>query len=480
MVLMFKEIDVRFSLIQHTLSKTSSTKLIEKAYDLAKYLHKDQRRKDGKPYLSHPVEVALILCDLGFDENVISAALLHDVVEDCEYELSNIEKNFNRKIAEMVDCVSAIDKEKFVFDKEDLYESEQFEKASIEEQSFKKLIAIGRKNPLGFCIKFADRLHNLRTIETFDYNKQLEKVKETEKWIIPIAKILNAEYFYRSLKNECFKIIHKYDGIEFFEHYKSYHQSNADNVKRLIVKFQEIFAHTNIREIKVKDVREYKVFEDLSLLLRKINVSKVSQGQILKVTNYNIYLLYEKEKYKDIIGVILATLDKKLGDEIKVINARIGSFTNKPVFQLEDKYKNKYNLYIMNMSDYVIQRNGTLDGQAEDLIENYNLDNLEVDLIKVKTRSGEIKYIPRGSTTLDFAFKIHRDIGFGYKYAVVNNSKTKAPPYTKLYDGDMVEIVVDKNDKGEIVNNAEIKWLAYVNTDNAKRILIKEFEKRYY
>lgn len=477
---MFREIDKRFSLILDKLGKTGSTKLIEKGYNLAKELHREQLRKDGTPYLSHPVEVALILSDLGFDENVICAALLHDVVEDCNYELEDITRNFNRKIAEMVDCVSAIDKEKFVFDKEDLFESEDFKKASIEEQSFKKLIAIGKKNPLGFCIKFADRLHNLRTIEIFDYSKQLEKVKETEKWIIPIAKILNAEYFYRSLKNECFKIIHKYDGIGFFEQYKSYHQSNANNIKKLIIRLQEIFANTNVKEIKIKDVREYKVFEDLSMLLKKINVAKVSQGQILKVTNYNIYLLYEKEKYKDIIGIILGVLDKKLGEDIKVIDARIGNFTNKPFFQLEDKYKNKFNLYIMSTSDYIIQRNGTIDGQADDLMADYNLDNLDIDLIKIKTRSGEIKYVPIGSTALDFAFKIHREIGFAFKYAIINNSKTKSPPYTKLYDGDQVEIVVEKNNDGEIVNNAELKWLAYVNTDIAKKLLIKEFEKRFY
>ena len=78
---------------------------------------------------------------------------------------------------------------------------------------------------------------------------------------------------------------------------------------------------------------------------------------------------------------------------------------------------------------------------------------------------------------MDFAFKIHKDIGFGFKYAIINNSKTKSPPYTKLYEGDKVEIIVDKNSKGEIKNNAELRWLAYVNTDFAKKNLIKEFSK---
>ena len=100
-----------------------------------------------------------------------------------------------------------------------------------------------------------------------------------------------------------------------------------------------------------------------------------------------------------------------------------------------------------------------------------------MELIKVATRSGEIKFIPKGSTVLDFAFKIHKDIGFGFKYAIINNSKTKSPPYTKLYEGDKVEIVVDKSGNGAIKNNAELRWLAYVNTDFAKKNLIKWFER---
>lgn len=475
---MFQEIDKRFDLIVDRFEeKNNSTALIIKAYELAKELHKDQKRKDGSFYISHPVEVALILAKLGFDENVISAALLHDVVEDCDYSLEDIKKEFNSSVAEMVDCVSAIDNNKFIFDENDIYEDANFQKASIEEQSFKKLIAIGKKNPLGFCIKFADRLHNLRTIESFNYNKQLEKVKETEKWVVPIAKILNTEYFYRSIKNACFKIKHKLDGGMFFEHYETYHNSNLSNVNKLKIKLKNIFSNSIIKEIKIKNVREYKVYEDLEKLFKNLNISKVSQGQILKVTNYNIYLIYENGKYGDIVGSILNTLNKRLND-IKIINARIGNFTKKPYYQLEDKFKNKFNLYILSMPDYILQRNGVLDGQQSDLIDDDNLDNLDTELMKVKTRSGEIKYIPKNSTALDFAFKIHRDMGFGFKYAIINDSKTKSPPYTKLFEGDKIEIIVKKNNQGEIENVSELKWLAYVNTDVAKRNLIKWFDKK--
>ena len=104
----------------------------------------------------------------------------------------------------------------------------------------------------------------------------------------------------------------------------------------------------------------------------------------------------------------------------------------------------------MSIIDYQLLRNGTLDGQDNELLDEDNIDSLDVELIKVATRSGEIKFIPKGSTVLDFAFKIHKDIGFGFKYAIINNSKTKSPPYTKVYEGDKVEIFVDKSSKGEI------------------------------
>lgn len=474
---MFDDIDNRFKLIKSEFVKNSvSTEMIEKAYKLARFLHKDQRRKDGTLYIGHPVEVALILVKLGFDENVISAALLHDVVEDCGYSLESIKKEFNGLVAEMVDCVSAIDQTKFVFDENDIYEDANFEKAAIEEQSFKKLIAIGRKNPLGFCIKFADRLHNLRTIESFEYSKQLEKVKETERWIVPIAKVLNAEYFYRAIKNECFKI--KNRGMQFFEHYRDYHNANSYNIDKMQIKLQEIFSNTVIKEIKIKSVREYKVFEDLQTIFKNLNVAKVSQGQILKVTNYNIYLLYERGQYSDVIGEVLNVLNKSFKN-FKIIDAKIGNFTKKPYYQLEDNYKNKYNLYIESLVDYALQRNGTLNGQNEELLEGEDIDNLGLEFIRVKTRSGESKFVPKDSTVLDFAFKIHKDIGFGFQYAIINNSKTKSPPHTKLYEGDKVEIIVTKNEFGEIEYNAKLKWIAYVNTVMAKRNLIRYFEKKF-
>ena len=119
---------------------------------------------------------------------------------------------------------------------------------------------------------------------------------------------------------------------------------------------------------------------------------------------------------------------------------------------------------------------GTIDGQLN-LIDEDNLANLGNELIKIISRSGDIKYMPKNCTALDFAFKVHKDIGLGFKYAIINGSKTKSPTYTKLYDGDQVNIVVEKDESGEIKRCAELKWFAHVETDFAKKVLIKYFEK---
>lgn len=474
---MFDEVNKRFDSILEIFRRNRfKTDLIEKAYKFADEKHNGTLRLDKKPYISHPVEVARILAKLGFDEDVVSAALLHDVVEDCNVTLDDITKMFNENVANMVDCVSAIDKAKYVLDHDSIYEDLNFEKASIEEQSFKKLISIGKQNPKGFCVKFADRLHNLSTIECFDYSKQLEKVKETEKWIIPIAKKLNANYFYRKIKNECFKIVHRFDADYFLEQYVTYHKSNEKNLQDILSLLSNILIGKDVVAIKYDEIDEYAIYDKLKNISKNMKLSSISQGSILKVPNYNIYVIYKEAKFSDILNNVLNLIGKKMGHRISVINIAENEVSSKTSLILEDEFKNKYNLYVMKEDEYYETKVGVLTSVG-DIIDDDELDELDLDLIKIKTRSGEIKYIKKGSTVLDFAFKIHRDIGLGFKDAIINKSKSKIPPYTKLLENDQVEILVDLNPDGTIKNQAKLKWFAYINTDLAKKYLIKYFEK---
>lgn len=473
---MSDSIDERFALIKDiAIKKDLDVHFIEKAYKTAKYLHRNQKRKDGTPYIFHPVEVALILARLDFDENVIAGGLLHDTVEDCGYLIEEVKRDFNDTVATLVDSVSAIDDSKYVFDEENIFEDPNFVKLSAGEQTFKKLISFGKGNPCGFAIKFADRLHNLRTIDSFDYPKQLEKVRETEKFILPIAKALHSEYFYRAIMNECFKIVNKFKGKQFFEQYEVYHNANKKNVDHLIDQFKELFLGTYIKQIEMNDVRQYKVFEDLKRINKNLDISKVSQGQILKVANYNIFMIYKNATHKEALNQFIKIISSKT--KLSIIDIKIGNLTEQMYLQIEDEIKNKYNVYILSDVDFSKLKVGTPDGQNLDLIDEENINDLEVELIKVRTRSGEITYIQKNSTVLDFAFKIHKDIGFAFKYAIINDGKTKFPPYTKINENDKVEIVTEKDEDGNLLNVSQLKWLAYVNTANAKKALIRHFEK---
>ena len=342
---MLTDVDRRFKQISLKFENDNIDKeFLEKAYFIAKRLHDGQCRKDGNPYVSHPVEVAIILSELGFDVDVISAALLHDVIEDCNFTIDEIEKQFNSNVAKLVDSVSAIDKNKYIYDDSQLYEDENFAKSSAEEQTFKKLIAMGNKNPLAFCVKFADRIHNLRTIKIFDRAKQLEKVRETERWVLPIAKILGAKYFYTELKNLCFKIVNSNDDNHFFNQYDHYHKSNRENYEKLVIKLKEAFSGEPNIEITAYDMFEIEVFDKITKLLKVKDIKKISQGQILKVPNYNVYFLHQNTTNKTVISNFVNIVKTKLSGIIKIIDAHISDFTKGICFQVEDNYKNKYNI----------------------------------------------------------------------------------------------------------------------------------------
>ena len=476
---MFEKIDKRFDYLIAIATKNElDLNIIKKAYAKAKELHFHQKRKDGTPYISHPVEVAIILTEMDFEEDAICAALLHDTIEDCGYTFEQMEKEFNHNIAVAVDCVSKIDKAEYIYDKGEIYEDPNFIKASAEEQTFKKLISMGKKYPLGFYVKFADRLHNLRTIDDFEYSQQLEKVRETEKWILPIAKALKAQYFDIEIKNECFKIVNKYSGKEFFEQYRHYHNSNKKNVNNLLESFKNTFGDKSIVDIYFDDLSERKVFEELKEYGKVKSIDRLLQGQIQQVPNYVFYFVQKNETEKlTFTNQILSIFYKKFSN-LKIIDVKVGKFSNLQYYIFRDNFYNYYKLYFLSATEYQNLRIGIYDHKFDNILDEDNINSLDLSTIKVKTSSGEIMQIQKGSTVLDFAFKIHKEVGFAFKYAVINDSKTKFPPYTKLNENDKIEIVVDKESERN-VDNAKLRWLAYVNTEYAKKILIKHFENKY-
>lgn len=478
-------------LISRMVSKKSERLFnVQKAFELAERLHKPQFRDSGDPYILHPVIVATILEKLDFDSDVISAALLHDVVEDCGYTIDEIKQNFNSEIAEIVDGVTAINKEKYKQELDSIFDNADFLKQSLEGKTYNKLLKIGKKNKFAFYIKFADRLHNLQTIEHVEEYRKIEKVKQTEKWILPLTEILKTSFFYYILKNECFKILNEKRGSQFFEEYARHNKNNQKNVSALRESLfnyvSNYFNKTKTRENQLAKIvftplTEEQIYENIVDQLQMKGLHNIKASHIIKVPTCDIYLVFKNEMTSYKAGELLFNLleDKKIKSELEIIGFTRDEKFETDYYVVQDKHKNKFRITLLSLGKYLTLLNGSIDGTNIDLLDDEAGNEIVTEFIKVKTRSNKIMEIPAGSTVLDFAFKIHNDLGFCFQYATLNDSPSKLPHYTKLKEGDKVNIFTKKDEvTGQDMEMAQIRWLAYVKTETAKKALIRYFEKK--
>lgn len=453
------------------------------AYNLAEKLHDGQFRKSGEPYILHPVSVAYILEKLDFDCNVITAGLLHDVVEDCGYTVEEVAETFNSTVAQIVDAVTKIELD---FETK----SQDFSDAVEEIKTYQKLISIGKENMFAFYIKFADRLHNLRTIGCFKKYKKQEKVKETEKWLMPFLKLLRAYDFYIKISNECFKIQNEDDFNQFKRIYDNYFSANEVKNKEIkdflnigLSKFFTKQKITNeLNKIIVEKCTELEVYDNVKQVLDIEDINDVKRSFLNNLPLTKIYLVFKSSKHNTNLNdlTLQFLFDKKFNTILKVIGYGIDEFTSKPFFILEDESRIKYKLFVFNSKSFMEFRNGTTEGVDISFVDTEVTTEVVSNYIKIYTKDGNVIYMPENSTVLDFAFKIHQDFGFACKFAYLNDSPVKSPIYTKLSEGDKVELVIQKNiETGHTENIAQLRWIMYAKTETAQKYLVKYFENKY-
>lgn len=453
--------------------------LVIKAYNIAKSLHSTQMRKDGTPYIVHPLSVAKILEELDFNADIIASALLHDVVEDCGYTLEEIRKNLNKNVAQIVDAVTAI---------ETLDPKKEFAKLDAENKTYQKLLSIGKENRFAFFIKFADRLNNLRTISCFPKYKQIEKVKETENWLIPILKILKASFFFHAIDNECFLITHKEQMQKFLFRYEKYNRLNENNFNFIKTYLTDNLNHfifkkkyrLNLKKVIMDDILPKEVYEKLMKTHSFENLIQFRTHQFTASPFKKIFLVFDDDSdKKDMKNMLFDFFEQHGVDKnIKLIGFDMETFGYSH-FVLLDNVRNRYELYLFNQKEYFEYRNGTLEGAEIDQIDE-DTTRPDTNFIKVFTRRGDAIYLPEGSTVLDFAFKLHNDLGFSCLYAHLNDSPAKTPIYAKLTENDKINLVLKEDEEtGHKQNIAQIRWLTYVFTESAKRSLSKYFESKY-
>ena len=476
-----KEIQYRYKdLISNTYRTLDEeqNKLIRKAFDIALDAHKDQRRKTGEPYIYHPIEVAKIVAnEIGLGATSIACALLHDVIEDSEYTYEDIKKIFGQKIADIVNGLTKIS----VMNHQNI---------SVQSENYRKLLLTLSEDFRVILIKIADRLHNMRTLESMRDDKQKKIASETVYIYAPLAHRLGLY----NIKSELEDLSLKYNNPDIYYDIANKLELAKENREKYVEEFKKEVSeqlkeeHLNftikgraksINSIYRKMLKQNVPFEEVfdNYAIRIIYKSDAKNEKFIAWKIYSIVTdLYHSnpQRMRDWItnprstgyeSLHLTVLgpDKKW-IEVQIRSERMDEIAEKGV-AAHYKYKEgfKQNSDDRNFEQWVSQIREVIE-QQQNLSTTELLDNIKLNLyskeVFVFTPKGEIKILPVGSTVLDFAFSVHTDLGMKCLGAKINGKLV--PISYVLQNGDQIDILSSQNQK------PKQDWLDIVITSKAK------------
>lgn len=453
---------------------------IFKAYTFAAEKHKNQKRKSGESYIIHPLHVAYILASWGLDTQTICAALLHDVVEDTDATYEDIEKNFDEEVASLVEGVTKLS---------NLFKTVEEKKT----KNYKKMFIAMEKDIRVIILKLADRLHNVRTLKYLRRDRQIAIAEETLELYAPIANKLGMNDLKKDLEDGAFKYLYPrwYRIIreELKEKIKE-NRNKLEETKKEIeteLRRQRVWSIVRIetknlygifnkaREKNIKNIEEIKDLFSIKIVTR----SKSDCYRVLGIIN-TIYSLIPGS-FKDYIAIpknnmYQAIHEILIGKSGVMFETRICTYIMNNVARYGIT---SYFSYVMNNLNK--KRNLDFKENLSGIRDSLELENpkefLETlkqellgDEIYVFTPKGDIKVLPKDSNVIDFAYLIHGKLGNYINSCKINNKEM--PIITKLKNGDIVEIIVDK----EKINVQE-EWLEEVKTAKAKKEILKLLKK---
>ena len=447
--------------------------ILKLAYDFASKAHKGQLRKTGESYLQHSLHTSFILAQMKSDLNTIVAGLLHDVPEDTEYTIKDIEKNFGTLVAELVEGVTKLSKIKY---------------RGIERyvESLRKMILAMAGDLRVILIKFADRLHNLRTLEALSPDKQQRIAKESLEIYAPIAGLLGIWRLRWQMEDICFKYLYPEDYKKIEYKYE---------VEKKVERTQYINKVRNVLDKKLNEAGiKHEItgrFKHLYSIYKKMQDKGKRFDEIFDVFALRIIVNDIADCYKT-LGIIHAAWrpkSERFKDYIAIpkpngyrsLHTTVFGPNNKSTeFQIRTKEMNEEALYGIaaywrykmepgekNKKNYKqprwIKEILDLQRQAENTYDFINQAKFDIfrDRIFVFTPKGDVYDLPEDATPIDFAYAVHTDIG-NQCIGVIINDKMSALD-TKLNNGDLVEIIIDKKRKGP--NN---DWLKFVKTQKTR------------
>lgn len=450
-------------------------KLLRAAFEVAVDGHKGQRRKSGEAYVFHPIAVAKIVAsEIGLDATSIASALLHDVVEDTEYTLDDIERMFGETIARIVDGLT-----KIAHLKKDMSTSQQAE-------NFRKMLLTLHDDVRVIIIKIADRYHNMLTMDAMPEHKQVQMASETLYIYAPLAHRIGLY----NIKTDLEDLSLKYTEPEVYKDIASKIEESKEEQQAYIDSFSKVI-DKSLRKEKLK----YQIkgrMKSIFSIRKKMNVQNVSFDEIYD--KFAIRIIYESDEHNEkfiawkiysIVTDHFTPNPVRLRDwisspkstgyealhitvmgpkgrwvEVQIRSQRMHEIAEKG-YAAHFKYKHgeqqEQGIEVwLNRLQEALESSNT---DAVDFVEEFKL-NLYSKEIFVFTPQGELKSLPKGATPLDFAFNVHTEVGLKTRGAKVNGKLV--PLNTTLSSGDQVEIMT--SDQAKPNQN----WLDYATTARAR------------
>ncbi|MBF1185428.1 MAG: bifunctional (p)ppGpp synthetase/guanosine-3',5'-bis(diphosphate) 3'-pyrophosphohydrolase, partial [[Eubacterium] sulci] len=457
--------------------------VIGAAFDMAYKLHEGQLRKSGEPYFIHPIAVSKILAQLGMDEATIVGGLLHDVVEDTEYTREMLVKDFGEEVAVLVDGVTKLGSIKF-----DTKEEAQAE-------NLRKMFFAMSKDIRVLIIKLADRLHNMRTAEYWSESKQKEKARETLDIYAPLASRLGIFTVKFELEDTALKYLHpqEYETLKSEVSEKREQREKVINsvIEKISATLEQLGLHFDIAgrskhlySIYKKMVLQNKQLDEIfDLTAVRVIVDSVKDCYAVLGLVHTMWKPIPR-RFKDYIAMPKPNMYQSLhttviGDNGEPFEIQIRTFEMHKVAEYgiaaHWKYKEGKHDAKQNNEDLKLAwLRQTLEWQQELNDPKEFMETLKMDLFSsqvfVFTPKGEVIDLPAGSTPLDFAFKIHTDVGCKCAGAKVNGKMVTIDH--QLNNGDIVEIVTSSNSSGPSVD-----WLKIAKSSTA-RTKIRQFLRK--
>ncbi|MEO2507203.1 bifunctional (p)ppGpp synthetase/guanosine-3',5'-bis(diphosphate) 3'-pyrophosphohydrolase [Clostridium paraputrificum] len=449
--------------------------IIEKAYNFASEAHKSQKRESGEPYIIHPIDVAEILAELGMDTNTIAAGLLHDVLEDTDCTYKEMSDMFNEEIASLVNGVTKLGKIE--------YKSKQEQQAD----NVRKMLLAMAKDIRVIIIKLADRLHNMRTLKFMPKEKQKLKAKETLDIYAPLAHRLGMSKIKWELEDLSFRYLHE---EEYYDLVRQIAEKRVEREAYISSIIDDLYM--NLEESGIDSDIEGRPKHFYSIYRKMVNKNKTIE-QIFDLTAIRILVNSVKDcygvlgivhtiykpipgRFKDYIAMPKPNMYQSLhttviGPQGKTFEIQIRTFDMHKTAEYgiaahwkykegdagEDKEKS-FEKKLAWLRDMLEWQKETSD--AEEFMEGFKID-LFSDEIFVFTPKGVVINLASGSTPIDFAYRIHTDVGNRCIGAKVNGKIV--PLDYKLKTGEIVEIITSQSAKGP-----NMDWLNIAKSNQAK------------